>query len=254
MGHVHVIRILHTTFGIFGNVFGILLFLAPMITFKRIIMKRSTEKFSGVPYLMSLFNCLFSAWYGLPFVSPNNKLLTVLASVGGALEAIYVLIFLIFSPKKEKFKISGILFLVLSIFSIVALVSVLTLHGNKRKLLCGLAFAITCIMMFGAPLTVMRLVIKSKSVEYMPFFLSLSIFNSSTTWAIYGLLGKDPFVTVPNAIGSLLACVQLILYVIYRDNKKKQDLEMEGSIETGLGIPQNELQKNMEASQLDNGL
>ncbi|KAF3643747.1 Bidirectional sugar transporter SWEET1a [Capsicum annuum] len=133
-------------------------------------------------------------WYGLPFVSPDNTLLTVLASIGGVLEAIYVLIFLIFAPKREKFKISGILFLVLSIFSIVAFVSVLTLHGDKRKLLCGLAFAITCIMMFGAPLTVMRLVIKSRSVEYMPFFLSLSIFNSSTSWAIYGLLGKDLFI------------------------------------------------------------
>ncbi|XP_049386363.1 bidirectional sugar transporter SWEET1-like [Solanum stenotomum] len=240
MGHVHVVRILHTTFGIFGNVNGILLFLAPMITFKRIIMKRSTEKFSGLPYLMSFFNCLFSSWYGLPFVSPNNTLLTVLASIGGALEAIYVLIFLIFAPKKEKFKISGILFLVLSIFSIVALVSVLKLNGDKRKLLCGLAFAITCIMMFGAPLTVMRQVIKSKSVEYMPFFLSLSIFNSSTSWAIYGLLGKDPFIIVPNSIGSLLACVQLILYAIYRDSKKKLD------VETALEKPPIEIQKNME--------
>ncbi|KAM3238238.1 Bidirectional sugar transporter SWEET1b [Capsicum annuum] len=254
MRHVRVIRILHTTFGIFGNVFGILLFLAPMITFKRIITKRSTEKFSGVPYLMSLFNCLFSTWYGLPFVSPDNTLLTVLASIGGVLEAIYVLIFLIFAPKREKFKISGILFLVLSIFSIVAFVSVLTLHGDKRKLLCGLAFAITCIMMFGAPLTVMRLVIKSRSVEYMPFFLSLSIFNSSTSWAIYGLLGKDLFIIVPNAIGSLLACVQLILYAIYRDSKKKLDIEMEGSTETRLGKPQKEMQKNVEASQLDCGV
>lgn len=88
-------------------------------------------------------------------MSANNTLLTVLASIGGGLEAIYVLIFLIFAPKREKIKMSGTLFVVLSIFSIVALVSVLTLHGNKRKLLCGLAFAITCIMMFAAPLTVM---------------------------------------------------------------------------------------------------
>lgn len=121
--------------------------------------------------IIFIFSQFFSSWwikilsltivfdelnrYGLPFVSPNNTLLTVLASIGGALEAIYVLIFLIFAPKKEKFKISGILFLIISIFSIVALVSVLTLHDNKRKLLCGLAFAITCIMMFGAPLTIM---------------------------------------------------------------------------------------------------
>ena len=33
------------------------------ITFKRIIKNRSTEKFSGIPYVMTLLNCLLSAWW-----------------------------------------------------------------------------------------------------------------------------------------------------------------------------------------------
>jgi solute carrier family 50 protein (sugar transporter) len=32
------------------------------VTFWRIIRKRSTEDFSGVPYNMTLLNCLLSAW------------------------------------------------------------------------------------------------------------------------------------------------------------------------------------------------
>ncbi|KAG5612143.1 hypothetical protein H5410_023424 [Solanum commersonii] len=230
------IKVLRTAFGILGNVFGVLLFMAPMITFKRIISKRSTEQFSSIPYVIALLNCLLSVWYSLPFVSPDNLLVTIVNSIGAGLEATYVLIFLIFAPKKEKAKICGYLFVVFSIVSCVALISLLAFHGNKRKLLCGFAFTISCIMMYGSPLSVMRLVIKSKSVEYMPFFLSLAVFICSISWFIFALLGKDPFILVPNVIGTLLGAVQLILYGIYRDNRGvvKKD-EMNESIETRTG-------------------
>lgn len=227
--------------------------MVPMITFKRIIRKKSTEQFSCIPYVITLLNCLLSMWYGLPFVSPNNVLVVYVSSIGGVLEAIYVLIFLIFAPKKEKAKICGYLFVVLSIFSCLALVSLLAFHGNKRKLLCGFAFTVSCIMMYGSPLSVMRLVIKSKSVEYMPFFLSLSVFICSASWLIFGLLGKDPFILVPNGIGALLGAVQLILYAIYRDNRGgvKKD-EMNESVEMRTGELQDKKLANPERYANDN--
>ncbi|KAM3361067.1 bidirectional sugar transporter SWEET1a-like [Capsicum galapagoense] len=84
--------------------------------------------------------------------------------------------------------------------------------------------------------TINRLVIKSKSVEYMPFFLSRSVFICSILWSIFALLGKDPFILVPNGIGTLLGAVQLILYAIYRDNRRevKKD-EMNESVEKRTG-------------------
>lgn len=200
------------------------------ITFKRIVRKRSTEQFSSMPYVIALVNCLLSVWYSLPFVSPDNLLLTIVSSIGVVMEATYVLIFLIFAPKKEKAKICGYLFVVLSSFSCVALVSLSAFHGNKRKLFCGIAYAVSSIMVYGSPLSVLRLVIKSKSVEYMPFFLSLSVFICSTSWLIFALLGKDPFISVPNGVGALLGAVQLILYAFYRRREFKKD-EMNESAE-----------------------
>ncbi|KAJ6735915.1 RAG1-ACTIVATING PROTEIN 1 [Salix viminalis] len=211
--------VLHFLFGVFGNATALFLFLAPTITFKRIIRSKSTEQFSGIPYVMTLLNCLLSAWYGLPFVSKNNMLVSTINGAGSVIETIYVVVFIIYAAKKEKGKILGLLTLVLTIFTGVALVSLCALHGNARKLFCGCAAAIFSIIMYGSPLAIMRTVIKTKSVEYMPFFLSLFVFLCGTSWFVYGLLGRDPFVAVPNGVGCGLGALQLILYFIYRDNK-----------------------------------
>ncbi|KAF7130427.1 hypothetical protein RHSIM_Rhsim10G0083700 [Rhododendron simsii] len=261
----------HFVFGILGDATGLLLFLAPLITFKRIVMNKSTEQFSGIPYVMTLLNCLLSAWYGLPFISPNNMLVSTINGTGAAIEAIYVLIFVIYAPKKEKGKILGLLTFVLSVFAAVALISMLVLQSkNNKKIFCGFAAAIFSIIMYGSPLSIMlvkrvvpnfrsvdsfdscnlynivtlrRTVIKSKSVEYMPFFLSLFVFLCGTSWFIFGLLGKDPFVAVPNGFGSGLGAIQLILYAIYRDNKgEAKKLGPDESLEKGLAKPDTQQQ------------
>ncbi|KAL9264413.1 Bidirectional sugar transporter SWEET1-like protein [Drosera capensis] len=202
------------------NATALFLFLAPTVTFRRIIKNRSTEQFSGLPYVMTLLNCLLSAWYGLPFISPNNILVATINGTGAAIETVYVLIYLVFAPRREKLKIGGLFVSVLALFSVVALVSLLALHGHSRKLFCGFAATIFSIIMYGSPLSIMRMVMKTKSVEYMPFLLSLFVFLCGTSWFIYGLLGRDPFVYVPNGVGSGLGAMQLILYFIYYDKTK----------------------------------
>ena len=43
---------------------------------------------------------------------------------------------------------------------------------------------------------VQKLVISTKSVEYMPFFLSLASFANSVAWTTYAFLPLDPFIAV----------------------------------------------------------
>ncbi|OVA06797.1 SWEET sugar transporter [Macleaya cordata] len=244
--------VLHFLFGIFGNVTALFLFLAPIITFRRIVKSKSTEEFSGIPYVMTLLNCLLSAWYGLPFVSPHNLLVSTINGTGAAIESIYVVIFIIYArPQRVKVKMLGLLTLVLTVFTIVALVSLFALEGNSRKLFCGFAATIFSICMYASPLSIVRLVIKTKSVEYMPFFLSLFVFLCGTSWFIYGLLGRDPFVAVPNGFGCGLGALQLILYAIYRNNKgavaggpNDTTTDDHDSVEMGLGKFQQGKQTN----------
>ncbi|KAF1871289.1 hypothetical protein Lal_00020081, partial [Lupinus albus] len=188
-----------------------------------------------------------SQLYGLPFVSSDNIPVSTINGVGTVIESIYILIFIIFAPKKQKAKIIGLFTTVLAVFSIVVFVSLFALHGNSRKFFCGFASAICSIIMYGSPLSIMRLVMRTKSVEFMPFYLSLSVFLCGTSWFIFGLLGHDPFLAVPNGVGSALGALQLILYFIYRDNKgaqKKQTPIEEETIEMGHTRPNQEKQSN----------
>lgn len=220
-------------FGIFGNATALFLFTSPLVTFRRIMKGGSTEEFSGVPYNMTLLNCLLSAWYGMPFVTSNNMLIWTINGTGSVLEAIYVLVFLIYAPKKVRAKMLGLLTLVASLFGAVVVTSLLALHGETRKIFCGFLAAIFSVCMYGSPLAVMRLVIRTKSVEYMPFFLSLFSFLCGTSWFIYGLLGRDPFIAVPNGCGSALGALQLILYTIYRKNQGNTVVANGDSVQKG---------------------
>ncbi|KAJ6685284.1 BIDIRECTIONAL SUGAR TRANSPORTER SWEET [Salix purpurea] len=116
-------EIAHFLFGVFGNVTALFLFLAPTITFRRIIRSKSTELFSGIPYVMTMLNCLLSAWYGMPFVSKNNLLVSTINGTGAVIEMVYVLTFIIYATKKDRAKFIGLLTLVLTTFGGVAFVS-----------------------------------------------------------------------------------------------------------------------------------
>lgn len=106
--------------------------------------------------------------YGLPFVSKDNTLVSTINGTGAVIETIYVLIFLFYAPKKERVKIFGIFTCVLAVFATVALVSLFALHGNGRKLFCGLAATVFSIIMYASPLSIM--VSKSKIGSFLVYY------------------------------------------------------------------------------------
>ncbi|GLJ05146.1 hypothetical protein SUGI_0012010 [Cryptomeria japonica] len=210
---------LHFIFGLFGNITALALFLAPMITFYKVKKRGSTEEFSGIPYALTTLNCLLYTWYGLPFITAHNILIVTVNGAGAALEFFYVCAFLIYAPPNPRIQLMKILSGILGLFTIVAVISLFGLHHhNTRKLFVGSSATVVSVCMFASPFSSMRVVIRTKSVKYMPFFLSLCVFLCGTSWSVYGILAKDPFVAVPNTIGACLGLAQLVLYFIYRES------------------------------------
>uniref|UniRef100_A0A6N2M7L4 Bidirectional sugar transporter SWEET n=2 Tax=Salix TaxID=40685 RepID=A0A6N2M7L4_SALVM len=89
-------------------------------------------------------------------------------------------------------------------------------------------------MMYAAPLSVMKMVITTKSVEYMPFFISLASLANGVAWSAYALIKFDPFILVPNGMGTLFSVAQLILYAVYYRSTQRQIAARKTDGEVGL--------------------
>lgn len=201
--------------GVTGNIFAFVLFVSPIPTFRRILRNKSTEQFSGLPYICSLLNCLITLWYGMPLVSPGIIFVATVNSVGAVFQLIYVSIFISYAEKAIKLKISGLLIAVFLVFLAIVFTSMEVFQSNGRRLFVGYLSVVSLISMFASPLFIIKLVIKTRSVEFMPFYLSLSNFLMSLSFLAYGMFKDDPFIYVPNGIGTLLGIVQLMLYSYY---------------------------------------
>ncbi|KAM0921194.1 hypothetical protein ACQ4PT_007082 [Festuca glaucescens] len=88
--------------GIVGNVISFGLFLSPVPTFWGIIKKKDVEEFSPVPYLATIFNCMLWVFYGLPLVHPNSTLVITINGIGLAIEAAYLVTFLLYAPNRKR--------------------------------------------------------------------------------------------------------------------------------------------------------
>ncbi|KOM48609.1 hypothetical protein LR48_Vigan07g231300 [Vigna angularis] len=165
------------------------LYAAPTVTFKRVIRKKSTEEFSCIPYIIALMNSLLYTWYGLPVVKVAIPAAAVLTVVG-----------------------------------VIAIVSTFAISDHRhRKLLVGSVSLGVSIALYASPLVVMKKVIETKSVEFMPLPLSLSSLLVSLLWMTYGLLIRDIFVAGPNVVGTPLGILQLVLHCKYGKRREKEE-------------------------------
>ncbi|XP_057966963.1 bidirectional sugar transporter SWEET2 [Malania oleifera] len=203
--------------GVAGNIFAFGLFVSPVPTFQRIIRNRSTEHFSGLPYVYALLNCLICLWYGTPLVSSNNLMVTSVNSVGAVFQLTYIIVFITYIEKAKKVRMVGLLLAVLCLFAIIVVGSLNIINRSMRQIFVGSLSAASLISMFASPLCIINLVIRTQSVEFMPFYLSLSTFLMSTSFLIYGIFNYDAFIYVPNGIGAVLGVVQLVLYSYYKN-------------------------------------
>lgn len=219
--------------GIMGNAATLSLFASPILTFARVIRKRSTEEFSCIPYIFALLNCLLYTWYGLPIVScrwENFPLVTV-NGLGIIFEICFILIYFHFTSAKGKIKVAVPAVSVILVFCIIAIISALKFtEHHSRKVFVGSIGVVASAAMYSSPLVVMQQVIRTKSVESMPLYLSLFSFLSSSLWLAYGTLSRDIFVASPNVVGCPMSILQLVLYCKYRKGRvmeetNKWDLE-----------------------------
>ncbi|CAM0911840.1 unnamed protein product [Alopecurus aequalis] len=201
--------------GIAGNIISFLVFLAPVATFVQVYKKKTTGGFSSVPYVVALFSCVLWIFYAL--VKTNSSALLTINAFGCGVEAIYIVAYLIYAPRRARLRTLAYFFLLdVAAFALIVVVTIYAFAPPHRVKFLGSVCLAFSMAVFVAPLSVIFKVIKTKSVEYMPVGLSFCLVLSAVAWFCYGFFTKDPFVMYPNVGGLFFSCAQMGLYFYYR--------------------------------------
>lgn len=203
-----------------GVVVGIMLSLAPIPTFIDIVLhSKTTGGYTVAPYISAFMCC--TTWLTYAIVAGGSKSdLIPLNAVSFGIYSIYCGLFLFYSENKSK--VIRVYMAAVGILAVVVCVAMFV----KSLLLIGIIATIANCLMFAAPLAVMNQVIKTRSVRYMPFLLSLMSLLCASVWLLWAILATDYFVLIPNALGTFFGIVQLILYGVYwRLSRQENDEE-----------------------------
>ncbi|XP_068304899.1 bidirectional sugar transporter SWEET10-like [Pyrus communis] len=214
---------LSLAFGLLGNIISLLVFLAPVPTFYTIYKKKTTEGFQALPYVIGLLSSMLYIYYALlkEELKYDANLLITINSVGGVIETLYISLFLFYAPKKARISTATLLFS-LNCFSygVMVVLTRFLATGEMRIKIVGWICLVFSLSVFVAPLGVLRQVIRTKSVEFMPFPLSFFLTLGAVAWFFYGFLIKDYYIALPNILGFFLGVVQMVVYVVYKNAKE----------------------------------
>ncbi|XP_057804876.1 bidirectional sugar transporter SWEET13-like [Salvia miltiorrhiza] len=201
-------------FGLLGNIVSFMVFLSPIPTFYAIYKRKTSEGYQSIPYVVALFSSML--WIFYAFLKSNTTLLITINSFGCFIETIYVCFYLFYAPNKVQ-TLKMIVLLIICGFGLIVVSTMFLVRPSQRAMVVGWICLVFSLCVFVAPLCILRRVIQSESVEYMPFLLSLFLTLSAVMWFFYGLLIKDYNVAVPNVVGFSFGVLQMALYVRYKN-------------------------------------
>ncbi|XP_009383909.2 bidirectional sugar transporter N3-like [Musa acuminata AAA Group] len=185
------------------------------LTFYRIYRNKSTGEFQSMPYVFSLFSC--SLWIYYALVKTHSVPLITNNAFECLIEAAYITMYLIYATKKARiFTIRVFVLVNVVAFAAILLLTQPLITGTKRVTVLGWICVAFSLSVYAAPLGIMMRVIRTRSVECMPFNIPLFHMLSAIAWFGYGLFTDDVYVELPNVPGFVIGVGQMVLYAIYR--------------------------------------
>jgi solute carrier family 50 protein (sugar transporter) len=218
-----------TTFvSLVGSVLNIFLFLSPwkqLSQFKinaisptsQAAAQDTLNDLSSFPYICMTINCLF--WITYSIMNHNSAILFV-NGLGFILSVYYQGLFFNITERKEQF----ITHCSISLLIYIVALSYVLFAVQPKNMIQQLGFmaAFASIVMIAAPLSQIRMVIKKKNADAIPYLFTLAATSGSITWWIYGVMVQDKNIYYPNALGAILGGLQLLLKLAFRSGKKPQ--------------------------------
>ena len=205
---------------------ALVVFCAPFPTIQTIIREKSVGSLPLLPYSSMIASTFLWMSYGQLI---NDSAVTRTNVIGLILAIYYFVKFVKYSPAKSptlpgsvRQHFNGILAIV-----IIAMVEIYLQPIKYPVHVIGSMALCLCIAMFGAPLSTLKTVLKTKSAISIPLPFTLATIINCVLWSIVGWFDlKDFNVYFPNFVGLSFGMAQLGLKVYYRPTTKKGDQEL----------------------------
>ncbi|XP_014816710.1 PREDICTED: sugar transporter SWEET1 [Calidris pugnax] len=167
----------------------------------------------------SLLPCSNLAWLSYGCLKQDQTLIAVNA-IGAALQTLYILVYLYYSPMKRP-KLLQTLLLLAVLVTGYSYFTLLIADQQTRLAQLGLFCSIFTISMYLSPLADLAKIVRSKSTCCLSFPLTVTTFLASTSWTLYGLQLHDSYITVPNVPGIITSVVRFWLFWRYPPGQDK---------------------------------
>jgi solute carrier family 50 protein (sugar transporter) len=210
--------------GIVSSVLSVIVMLNPLRFVLEVTSSAETttsnnnKKNISVPTFVALFgNFLIWNAYGL---ITRNSIVFVQNMLGVVFSAFYLyrLYFCkALAPELKRQMAIG----VGAIMTIIVIIGVLFKLEMLNVSLIGWVADLFSLAVFAAPLSELMMIVRTKSTESLSFSFALTCWLSAACWSVYGVLVGDVNILLPNALGFMLTCIQLSLFVLYPNKKKK---------------------------------
>jgi solute carrier family 50 protein (sugar transporter) len=189
-----------------GPIFFLGLQFTSLATADQVSRAKSTGSLSPLPNISLFVNCVVWTVYGIL----KEDATIFVPNLIGVFTALYCTILFHRYSLIKPYKMYAAALVVCC-----GVVYLAFLDDDTEKIV-GMVGCSMAVLFMGSPLAVMRSVIREKSTASLPFFTSLIIWLNALSWFLYGrLVADDELVWVPNALGLLLATVQLGLFAVY---------------------------------------
>ncbi|NXA13292.1 SWET1 protein, partial [Sapayoa aenigma] len=207
---------------------------------RQMLATKSVENIQFLPFLTTDANNV--GWLGYGCLKGDATLIIVNA-VGAALQTLYILVYLYYSPAKVGQRPGAmggqgdpcpdilcpppqrpVLMQILLLLAVVVTgcgYFALMVDTGTRLARLGLFCSVFTITMYLSPLADLAKVVRSKSTRCLSFPLTVTTFVASSSWTIYGLQLHDPYITVPNVPGIVTSLMRFWLFRWYRPGQDK---------------------------------
>ena len=186
-------------------------YISPIIPFINVFRgKLNYEDTPAIIISTSYVNCFCWYIYGDMIFSDQIKMCNLIGAISSL-----VLICIYLAYEVRKYTVDAILNALIIITGSYAVYRGLTIIIDDDAII-GKICNCTSLIVFLSPIQLIIRVIKEKNYNLIPIYTAWVSLASTSCWVTYGAFITDLYVIFPNAIGILLAIIQIIVFLNYK--------------------------------------